>query len=114
MTRRKDDFPVPPPHIKVRWHGGGTGGTDPLEGLSFFHESFPGVAEWIAGIANDVVADARGLDAEKVQDGACERLRLAAWRLWIAAQRAEEEVEAYYGQTKAPRRSGPPGPQGRG
>jgi hypothetical protein len=72
------------------------------------------VAEWIAGIANDVVADARGLDAEKVQDGACERLRLAAWRLWIAAQRAEEEVEAYYGQTKAPRRSGPPGPQGRG
>ena len=108
MTRRKDDFPVPPPHIKVRWHGGGTGGTDPSEGLGFFQESFPAVVEWIAGIASDVVTDARGLDARAVQDGACERLRLNAWRLWVAAQRAEDEVEAYYGRTKAPRRSGTP------
>jgi hypothetical protein len=85
MSREKDGFPVPPPHARVMWHGGGTTGTAAEQFVSFFHESFPAEIEHLAGIAQDIVTDARGLDARRVQAGACERIRLSAWRLWIAA-----------------------------
>jgi hypothetical protein len=102
MSREKDGFPVPPPHVRVRWHGGGRGGTAAEQFVSFFHESFPEEVEHVAEIAQDIVTEARGLDAARVQAGACERLRLFAWRLWIAAQQVEESVDAYYGTTPAP------------
>jgi hypothetical protein len=74
--------------------------------VSFFHESFPEEVEHVAEIAQDIVTEARGLDAARVQAGACERLRLYAWRLWIAAQQVDESVDAYYGNTPAPRGGG--------
>lgn len=102
MTRKTHDFPVPPPHIRVVWQRGSMGGTQADEFVSVFHQAFPLEVEQIAGIVNEIVTEARGLDAKRVQDGACERLRLHAWRLWMAAQQAEEQVVAYYGNTRAP------------
>jgi hypothetical protein len=106
MSREKDGFPVPPPHVRVRWHGGCREGTAAEQFVSFFHESFPDEVEHVAEIAQDIVTEARGLDAARVQAGACERLRLYAWRLWVAAQQVDESVDAYYGNTPAPRGGG--------
>lgn len=77
---------------------------DRLEALSVFHSSFPGTLAEIEAGAREVLALAERLDAAAIQDGDGVLLRLLAWRLDRLAWRAEDDVQAFYGDVPAPRR----------
>jgi hypothetical protein len=81
---------------------------DALEALAFFHESFPGTLAEIVGRARELLALAERLDAAGVQAGDAVLLRLHLHRLEEWAWRAEDEVQAFYGSTPAPRRGAAP------
>ena len=75
---------------------------DALESLSVFHTSFPDTLAQIGTAAREVAALAERLDAAAVQDGDAVLLRLHLSRLERLAWRAEDDVQAFYGDVPAP------------
>ena len=73
-----------------------------IEALSVFHTSFPDTLAEIEARAREVLALAERLDAAAVQDGDAVLLRLHLSRLERLAWRAEDDVQAFYGDVPAP------------
>jgi len=81
---------------------------DALESLAFFWEALPATLAEIEAGAREVLAIAERLDAAAVQGGDAVLLRLALSRLERLAWRAEDDVQAFYGDKPAPRRGSAP------